>query len=319
MPFYRFDEMEGQYLTPRLSTAHGPIIEGKTIYFCLNRKNPGEGSVIHYHPNELFIFPIVGKINSLVGTDRRIVSPGTFIHIPPSGQHQMTATEDGPLNYLYIKDKTWTVVGLSVEEALPDHATSLEDATAEFEKAGWSVGQGEIRKDSGKASVRIEGLGDCYHPIIEPLDAPPSSGNRYYTFEGERMVFGFTEMVKAHHTPLQESIHEEFIYVLCGSLQAEVDEDREDVSAGGIIHIPIGSHYRFSTDGKKNVRFVSVASTSRLEAGLTSRSFWKTQPISPISSNQGPSTAPCARSSTASMIPCEHTDGRQRRKGLSGI
>ncbi|OHE32863.1 MAG: hypothetical protein A3J94_09280, partial [Syntrophus sp. RIFOXYC2_FULL_54_9] len=117
MPFYRFDEIEGRYLTPRLSTAHGPIIEGKTIYFCLNCKKPGEGSVIHYHPNELFIFPTVGKVNSLVGTDRRIVSPGTFIHVPPSGRHQMTATEDGPLNYLYIKDKTWTIVGLSIEEA----------------------------------------------------------------------------------------------------------------------------------------------------------------------------------------------------------
>ena len=269
MPFYRFDEMEGQYLTPRLSTAHGPIIEGKTIYFCLNCKKPGEGSVIHYHPNELFIFPTVGKINSLVGTDRRIVSPGTFIHIPPSGQHQMTATEDGPLNYLYIKDKTWTVVGLSVEEALPEHATSLEEATAEFKKAGWSVGQGEIKKDSGKASVRVEGLGDCYYPIINALDAPPSSGDRNYIFEGERMVFGFTEIVNAYHKPLQESIHEEFIYVLYGSLHAEVDEEREEVSAGGIIHIPIGSHYRFSTDIMKNVRFVSVSSTSKLEADIS--------------------------------------------------
>lgn len=270
MPFYRFDEMEGQYLTPRLSTAHGPIIEGKTIYFCLNCKKPGQGSVIHYHPNELFIFPTVGKINSLVGTDRRIVPPGTFIHIPPCGQHQMTATEDGPLNYLYIKDKTWTVVGLSVEEALPEHATSLEEATAEFEKAGWSVGQGEIKKDSGnKASVRIEGLGDCYYPIIDALDAPPSSGDRRYTFEGERMVFGFTEMVKPCDQPLLESLHEEFIYVLHGSLHAEVDEDAEEVTAGGIIHIPIGSHYRFSTNGTAHVRFVSVASTSKLEAGLS--------------------------------------------------
>jgi quercetin dioxygenase-like cupin family protein len=268
MPFYRFDEMEGRYLTPRLSTAHGPIIEGKTIYFCLNCKKPGEGSVIHYHPNELFIFPTIGKVNSLVGRDRRIVSPGTFIHVPPSGQHQMTATEDGPLNYLYIKDKTWTVVGLSVEEALPDRATSLDEATAEFEKAGWSVGQGEIKKDSGKASVRIEGLGNCYYPIIDTLNAPPSSGNRDYTFEGERMVFGFTERVKAYDTTLQESPHEAFIYVLHGSLYAQVGEQREEVSAGAIVHIPMGSSYRFSTKGTASVRYVSVRSTSKLEGDI---------------------------------------------------
>ena len=180
----------------------------------------------------------------------------------------MTATEDGPLNYLYIKDKTWTIVGLSIEEALPDHATSLEEATAEFEKAGWSVGQGEIKKDSGRASARIEGLGNCYYPIIDAFDAPPSSGDRSYTFEGERMVFGFTEIVKAPDTHTKESVHEEFIYLLGGSLHAEVDEEREEVLAGGIIHVPIGSHYRISTDGTTCARFVSVASTAKLEAGL---------------------------------------------------
>jgi quercetin dioxygenase-like cupin family protein len=268
MPFYRFDEMEGQYLTPRLSTARGPIIEGIYIYFCLNCKNPGEGSVVHYHPNELFIFPTLGKINSLVGTDRRIVSPGTFIHVPPLGQHQMTATEEGPLNYLYIKDKTWTVVGLSVEEALPDRATSLAEATAEFKEAGWSAGRGEIKKDSGKASVRIDGLGNCYYPIIDALDAPSSSGNRSYSFEGERMVFGFTEIVRPYDKGVEASTHEAFIYVLYGSLHAEVGEERADVSAGGIIHLPIGSRYRIRTDGQSSVRFVSVTSTEKLEAGL---------------------------------------------------
>jgi len=268
MPFYRFDEMEGQYLTPRLSTAHGPIIEGRYIYFCLNCKNPGEGSVVHYHPNELFIFPTLGKINSLVGADRRIVSPGTFIHVPPLGRHQMTATEDGPLNYLYIKDKTWTVVGLSVEEALPDRATSLEEATAEFKEAGWSAGRGEIKKDSGKASVRIDGLGSCYYPIIDAFDAPPSSGNRSHSFEGERMVFGFAEIVRPYDKEVEGSIHEAFIYLLCGTLHAEVDEERADVSAGGVIHLPVGSHYRIRSDAATCVRFVSVASTAKLEAGL---------------------------------------------------
>jgi hypothetical protein len=36
----------------------------------------------------------------------------------------MRATEDGNLQYLYIKDKTWTVVGLAEDEAVPDKAPS---------------------------------------------------------------------------------------------------------------------------------------------------------------------------------------------------
>ena len=30
-------------------------------------------------------------------------------------RHSMKATEDGDCSYLYIKDKTWTVVGLAEE------------------------------------------------------------------------------------------------------------------------------------------------------------------------------------------------------------
>ena len=268
MPFYRFDEMEGKYLTPRLSTAHGPIIEGDYIYFCLNCKEPGTGSVVHYHPNELFIFSLVGKINALVGKDRRIVQPGTFIHIPPSGQHQMMATEDGEINYLYIKDKTWTVVGLSVEESVPEEAPTLEEATEEFEKAGWSVGKGDIKKESEKSSARIEGLGSCFYPILDALDAGPASSDVHYTYAGDRMVFEYTERVKAFSQPDRESVHEQFIYVLHGTLDAEVDEDRAEITAGGIVHIPLGSRYGVSAGPDNFVRFVTVSSTETLEAGV---------------------------------------------------
>ena len=267
MPFYRFENLEKKFMTPRLSTASGPMIEGEFIYFCLVSKEPGEGSVVHYHPNELFIFPVAGKINSLVGRDRRIVPPGTFVHIPPSGQHQMIATEDGILSYLYIKDKTWTVVGLAADEAVPEKATSLEEANKEFQKSGWKLGKGEIKKETEKSTVRIDGLGNCYYPILETFDMPPGSGNRFYSFSGERMTFGFTELVKPYEETLPASEHEQFLYVLHGTLKAESENDKEILTAGGIMHIPKGSRYSIATDSNA-VRYVSVQSTSTLEKNL---------------------------------------------------
>lgn len=268
MPFYRFDELEKTYLTPRLSSAHGPIIEGATIYFCLNCKEPGTGSVIHYHPNELLILPIAGKINSLVGRDRRIVRPGTFIHIPPFGQHQMIATEDEPLQYLYIKDKTWTTVGLSVEEAIPEQATSLADANREFEQAGWVPGKGSIRKEPEKSTAVVDGLENCYHPIIDDFGKPPASSNLCYRFEGARMVFTYREFVKPFELAAAGSAHEQFHYVLHGSLAAAVADQARDVAAGGIVHVPQGSSCRLSDNGRPGVRFVTVESTAGLEAAL---------------------------------------------------
>jgi quercetin dioxygenase-like cupin family protein len=126
MPFYRFEQFESRLLTPHLSSGAAPVIEGRYMYFCLLHKEAGTGSELHYHPNELLIFPLQGKINAIVGKDRRIVAPGTFVHCPAYARHSMKATEDGPVDYLYIKDLTWTVVGLAADEAVPERAMTID-------------------------------------------------------------------------------------------------------------------------------------------------------------------------------------------------
>lgn len=82
------------------------------------------------------------------------------------------------------------------------------------------------------------------------------------------MVFGFSEIVTAHRQPLEESAHEQFLYLITGSLDARVDDDQEEVYPGGIIHIPMGARYGFSINGNNGVRFVTVSSTSKLESAL---------------------------------------------------
>ena len=104
MSVYKFEDLKSVKLTPHLSSGTSPIIEGKYVYYCLNQKEAGTGSELHYHPNELLIFSLKGKINAVVGKERKIVNPGTFILIPPNVRHSMKATEDEPCAYLYIKD-----------------------------------------------------------------------------------------------------------------------------------------------------------------------------------------------------------------------
>lgn len=265
MPFHRFENQESVYLTPHLSSGKAPVIEGRYMYFCLLTKAAGTGSELHYHPNELLIFPLRGKVNAVVGNDRRIVCPGTFIHVPAYARHSMRATEDGSLEYLYIKDKTWTVVGLAEDEGVPDKAMTVAEANRRF-KAG---GRASHRKAAGRSQARVEGLHECYYPLVESLDAPRASARRVSWIEGERLAFGYFEAPEGYAEPEMRAQREMFLYVLAGKLRAEVGAQTRRVGPGDIIEVPRGERYRFAV-GSPYARYALVCSTPWLESRIDS-------------------------------------------------
>ncbi len=259
MPFYRFEAIASNYLTPHLSSGKAPVIEGRYMYFCLLHKVAGTGSELHYHPNELLIFPILGKINAIVGKDRRVVNPGTFVHAPAYARHSMRATEDGNLQYLYIKDKTWTVVGLAEDEAVPDKAMTVAEVNKKY-----NVGdKDKHQKTQGKSQAVIEGLPVCFHPILDDLDAPPRSGRCVNWIEGERLAFGLFEVPAGYAEPEAESAREMFVYVLSGKIDAQTNGERKSIVAGDIVYVPRGERYRLQV--RSHARYAVVCSTPYLE------------------------------------------------------
>jgi quercetin dioxygenase-like cupin family protein len=267
MPFYRFEDLESNYLTPHLSTGKAPVIEGKYMYFCLLHKDAGTGSELHYHPNELLIFPVRGKINAIVGKDRRVVSPGTFVHAPAYARHSMRATEDAHCQYLYIKDKTWTVVGLAEDEAVPEKAMTVEEVNRKY-----NVGDRDRhQKAEGKSQAIIEGVNVCYYPIVDTLDAPRYSARRVNWIEGERLAFGFFEIPQGYDEPRMTASREMFVYVLSGKIEAQADSERKTTGAGDIIHIPRHMPYRLQVVSPF-ARYVLVCSTPYLEQRIDNMS-----------------------------------------------
>jgi len=267
LSFHRFEDFESHYLTPHLSTGKAPVIEGRYMYFCLLHKNAGTGSELHYHPNELLIFPVRGKINAIVGKDRRIVAPGTFVHAPAYARHSMKATEDANLQYLYIKDKTWTVVGLAENEAVPEKAMTVEEVNRRYK-----VGERDKHKGAeGKSQAVVEGLDVCFYPIIESLDAPRRSARHVDWIEGERLAFGFFEVPGGYDEPQATADHEMFFYVLNGSLRATAGGKSKDVGAGDIIQVSRGDRYRLQVNSPF-ARYVLVCSTPYLEARIDNMS-----------------------------------------------
>ena len=270
MSVYKFEDLKSVKLTPHLSSGTSPIIEGKYVYYCLNQKEAGTGSELHYHPNELLIFSLKGKINAVVGKERKIVNPGTFILIPPNVRHSMKATEDEPCAYLYIKDCTWTVVGVSADEELPDKPMTVEEANQKFDKGEIKdrKNQGAGNQEAGNKSIIIEGVPNCYYKILDKINQPYSVGNNITSIEGERMNFKFYELSKKFNEEKANSDHEYFFYVLDGKLNFKVEKNSFDVDAGSIIKIKKGESYQFSNISI-NSRLVTISSNNYLESKIS--------------------------------------------------
>ena len=263
MAFHRFEDYESNFLTPHLSTGQAPVIEGRYMYFCLLHKNAGTGSDLHYHPNELLIFPVAGKINAIVGKDRRIVAPGTFVHAPAYARHSMRATEDGDLQYLYIKDKTWTVVGLAEDEAVPDQAMTVDEVNRKY-----NVGERDKhQKAQGTSQAIIEGLPDCFYPLMSSLDAPPASGRRVSSIEGERLAFDLYDVPEGGGEPAGAAAHEMFFYILSGELEAQCTNERKSLRAGDIMQVSRGESYALGVKSPF-ARYTVVRSMPYLEARI---------------------------------------------------
>lgn len=269
MPYHRFEDYESVVLTPHLSSGRSPIIEGKYLYYCLNQKEAGEGSELHYHPNELLIFLIRGKANGVVGKDRRIITPGTFVLVPPNVRHSFKATEDGPCAYLYIKDMTWTVVGIAADEALPEKAMAVSEANERFDAGEIVDRKGKNTGGNGSDSpqdIIIDGVQTCFYNIVDSLDQPLNVGRRIEWIEGERSAFGFYELPGGYTEESATSQHEQFFYVLQGEVNATVNGESKTVTSDGIIQISKGSSYALKIGADMPTRLAAVRSTSFLES-----------------------------------------------------
>lgn len=94
MPFYRFEELEQETISPHYSTAFGGTVRGEKIEVGLYRMEAGTGADPHKHPNEQIIYILKGKVQARVGDEEATVETGGVIHVPPNVVHEIRALED---------------------------------------------------------------------------------------------------------------------------------------------------------------------------------------------------------------------------------
>ena len=88
---------------------------------------------------------------------------------------------------------------------------------------------------------------------------------------GERLAFGFCEVPAGYVEPEVESLHEMFVYVLSGRLQARTGGKAKSVGAGDIIHVPRGESYHLQVE-PPFARYTVVCSTPFLEERIDNMS-----------------------------------------------
>jgi len=94
VPFFHYDQIEPEYVTPEHSTAYGPLAAGESIEVGLLTFKGGEGAKPHQHPNEQIVVVLKGRIRVRLGDEEQELGPGSGFRVPPNVLHGTTALED---------------------------------------------------------------------------------------------------------------------------------------------------------------------------------------------------------------------------------
>lgn len=245
MPYYRFEGMQQFTPNPHLSSGTGAVIKGSYLTLRNNTKRAGTGSQLHYHPNELMVFTLEGRLNCIVGKDRRIIGPGTFVHMPPLARHSIMALEDADVSYLYVKDNTWDLTGFAADESLSDRAKT--------------AGNGSI-----EGAPRIDGLGDCYVQVTDGLDMRSASARRTIRIDGGRVSFTYREAINGETHQHESAPCEGFAYLISGAFDCRIDNDARSLGPGDILHVSKRASFSLTVTGAP-ARWVTFEPTPALE------------------------------------------------------
>jgi quercetin dioxygenase-like cupin family protein len=102
MPFYSNDQLS------KSKGTHNPLIDRKTavgefMKVGIVTKPEGEGPPLHEHPNEeQFTLILEGEMHFILGSEDRIVGPGTIVHIPRNTPHRSRPV-NGPCTFFAVK------------------------------------------------------------------------------------------------------------------------------------------------------------------------------------------------------------------------
>lgn len=212
-----------------------------TEIVCYER---GQVTAMHVHPTQDEIWVIYeGRGEVTVGADRLAVGPGSMIFIPAGARHGLCADADSRLVLLFLKSPGLTegTTHIPVSALAPDP-----------EQPGQPYASG----------MRAFALNDRveYDPLLrvrKPLMKVPSLVSELVCYEpGQHTA--------THHHPEQDEIW----LVLEGCGEIWVDDERQPVRRGSLIHIPAGQRHGLQAAAHSRLVLLFIKSPGIADAAL---------------------------------------------------
>jgi quercetin dioxygenase-like cupin family protein len=97
MGFYQLENIAQEFVTPKHSTAFGPLVTGDHVEIGVLQYKAGEGARPHAHPHEQIILVLRGRVRMTVGDDVSELTGRQGAHIPPHVPHRLEAIEDSEI------------------------------------------------------------------------------------------------------------------------------------------------------------------------------------------------------------------------------
>ena len=94
MAFYQLDNIKPELVTPKHSTAFGPLVTGDHVEVGVLQYKAGEGARPHAHPHEQIIIVLSGNLRMTLDGEVAEIGKGQAVHIPPNVPHSAAVIED---------------------------------------------------------------------------------------------------------------------------------------------------------------------------------------------------------------------------------
>jgi len=92
--FFKWDEMESDFITPKYSSGKGPVITGERIEVAFMFYPAGTEGKPHSHPNEQIQVALKGKVRGVIAGEESIIEPGGGVLFPSNVEHGIQILED---------------------------------------------------------------------------------------------------------------------------------------------------------------------------------------------------------------------------------
>lgn len=110
--FFKWDEMQSDFITPKYSSGRGPVVSGDRIEVAFMFYPGGTEAKEHSHPNEQLQIGLKGKVKYVIGGQELVSGADGGVHMPVEIRHSVHILED--YNVINCKD---IVQGFSVYHA----------------------------------------------------------------------------------------------------------------------------------------------------------------------------------------------------------